>query len=287
VSRSWQHPLPEMPSPPAARAWQRLEPPEGYAVQWRRLIDAALELGLGPEELAAGGMDDVAAARGWKPATVTLYSKVARYGGVPLPVPPTPEPDPRTLDLRPLTEVRSEEPEHLRTVVWCAIALRWPAPVGTFRDLRREQIHPTTRRLLVRTDDGEWSVPGALSAWHAWEAVRNRFPALAESPWVLPALRRGPGYASQVGGRLSSQALQVTFTKHAVRTALYLRATSAGARRARAEALAAVYETLSYDSYRRLALAAGAEPVAERGAVRAERAARANRAAGAPGTPAD
>jgi hypothetical protein len=275
-----------MPSPPAARAWQRLEPPEGYAVQWRRLIDAALELGLGPEELAAGGMDDVAAARGWKPATVTLYSKVARYGGVPLPVPPTPEPDPRTLDLRPLTEVRSEEPEHLRTVVWCAIALRWPAPVGTFRDLRREQIHPTSRRLLVHTDDGEWSVPGALSAWHAWEAVRNRFPALAESPWVLPALRRGPGYTSQVGGRLSSQALQVTFTKHAVRTALYLRATSAGARRARAEALAAVYETLSYDSYRRLALAAGAEPVAERGAVRAERAARANRAAGAPGTPA-
>jgi hypothetical protein len=275
-----------MPSPPAARAWQRLEPPEGYAVQWRRLIDAALELGLGPEELAAGGMDDVAAARGWKPATVTLYSKVARYGGVPLPVPPTPEPDPRTLDLRPLTEVRSEEPEHLRTVVWCAIALRWPAPVGAFRDLRREQVHPTTRRLLVRTDDGEWSVPGALSAWHAWEAVRNRFPALADSPWVLPALRRGPGYSSHVGGRLSSQALQVTFTKHAVRTALYLRATSAGARRARAEALAAVYETLSYDSYRRLALAAGAEPVAERGAVRAERAARANRAAGAPPTPA-
>ncbi|WP_448639488.1 hypothetical protein [Geodermatophilus sp. URMC 63] len=282
MSRSWQHPLPEMPSPPAARAWQRLVPPEGYAVQWRRLIDAALELGLGPEELAAGGMDDVAAARGWKPATVTLYSKVARYGGVPLPVPPTPEPDPRTLDLRPLTEVRSEQPEHLRTVVWCAIALRWPAPVGAFRDLRRDQVHPTTRRLLVRTDDGEWSVPGALSAWHAWEAVRNRFPALAESPWVLPALRRGPGYTSHVGGRLSSQALQVTFTKHAVRTALHLRATSAGARRARAEALAAVYETLSYDSYRRLALAAGAEPVAERGAVRAERAARANRAAGAP-----
>ena len=274
-----------MPSPPAARAWQRLEPPQGYAVQWRRLIDAALELGLGPEELAAGGMGDVAAARGWKPATVTLYSKVARYGGVPLPVPPTPEPDPRTLDLRPLTEVRSEEPEHLRTVVWCAIALRWPAPVGAFRDLRREQVHPTTRRLLVRTDDGEWSVPGALSAWHAWEAVRNRFPALADSPWVLPALRRGPGYSSHVGGRLSSQALQVTFTKHAVRTALYLRATSAGARRARAEALAAVYETLSYDSYRRLALAAGAEPVAERGAVRAERAARANRAAGATPVP--
>ncbi|SFO76757.1 hypothetical protein SAMN05660464_1068 [Geodermatophilus dictyosporus] len=282
MDKGWQHPLPEMPAPPAARAWQRLTPPEGYAVQWRRLVDAALELGLGPEELAAGGMDDVAAARGWKPATVTLYSKVARYGGVPLPVPPTPEPDPRTLDLRPLTEVRSEDPEHLRTVVWCAIALAWPAPVGTFRDLRREQVHPTARRLVVHTDDGEWSVPGALLAWHAWEEVRSRFPALADSPWVLPALRRGPGYTSTVGGRLSSQALQVTFTKHAVRTALHLRATSTGARRARAEALAAVYETLSYDSYRRLALAGGVEPVAERGAVRAERAARANRASAAP-----
>jgi hypothetical protein len=285
MSRTWQGPLPEMPSVPAAREWARLEPPEGYAVQWRRLVDAALELGLGPEELANGGMDDVAAARGWKPATVTLYSKVARYGGVPLPTPPTPEPDPRTLDLRPLTEVRGEQPEHLRTVVWCAIALHWPAPVGTFRDLRREQVHPTARRLIVRTDDGEWSVPGALTAWHAWEAVRNRFPALAASAWVLPALRRGPGFASEVGGRLSSQALQVTFTKHAVRTALYLRGTTAGARRQRADALAAVYETLSYDSYRRLALAAGAEPVAPRGAVRAERAARANRAAGSTPVP--
>ncbi|SFN90141.1 hypothetical protein SAMN05660359_00523 [Geodermatophilus obscurus] len=270
---------------PAAREWARLEPPEGYAVQWRRLVDAALELGLGPEELATGGMDDVAAARGWKPATITLYSKVARYGGVPLPTPPTPEPDPRALDLRPLCDVQSEQPEHLRTVVWCAIALHWPAPVGTFRDLRREQVRPTSRRLLVRTDDGEWAVPGALRAWHAWEAVRNRFPALAESPWVLPALRRGPGYRSEVGGRLSSQALQVTFTKHAVRTALYLRGTSAGARRPQAEALAAVYETLSYDSFRRLALADGAEPVAPRGAVRAGRASRANRAAGAAPSP--
>ncbi|MGY1794396.1 hypothetical protein ACI796_10455 [Geodermatophilus sp. SYSU D00525] len=282
MAKGWQGPLPEMPSPPAAQAWARLAPPEGYAVQWRRLIDAALEVGLGPDELAEGGMDDVAAARGWKPATVTLYSKVARYGGVPLPVPPTPEPDPRTLDLRPLTEVRSEQPEHLRTVVWCAIALRWPAPVGTFRDLRRDQVHATSRRLVVSTDDGEWSVPGALTAWHAWESVRNRFPALADSPWLLPALRRGPGFASHVGGRLSSQALQVTFAKHAVRTALHLRATTTGARRQRAEALAAVYETLSYDSYRRLALAAGAEPVAARGAVRAERAARANQAAPAP-----
>jgi hypothetical protein len=267
----WQQPLPDMPAPPPARAWRRLDPPEGYRPQWRRLAEAALELGLGPDQLAETGLDPIAAARGWKPATVALYSKVARYGGIALPTAPTPEPDPPILDLRPLTQVRSEDPEHLRSVAWCALALAWPAPVGRFRSLRRDQVHATARRLLVHTDDGEWAVPGALLAWHAWEAVRNRFPALAASPWVLPALRRGPGFDSRIGGQLSNQALQVTFTKHAARTARHLRATAPPSRREAVEELAAVYARLSYDSYRRLALAAGAPPVSARGAVRAAR----------------
>lgn len=267
----WQPPLPDMPAPPPARAWSRIAPPRGYEPQWRRLVDAALELGLGPDDLAAAGLDDLAAARGWKPATVALYSKVARYGGLGVALPPTPEPDPLVLELRPLTEVRSERLEHLRSVVWCAIALGWPATVGQFRELRRDQVHPGARRLTVTTEDGAWSVPGALTAWSAWETVRNRYPALAESPWVLPALRRGPGLDSRVGGQLSTQALQVTFAKHAVRTAAELRATAAPAHRAQVAELAADYGALSYDSYRRLALAAGAEPVTSRGAVRAVR----------------
>lgn len=261
-----------MPSPPPARAWRRLTPPEGYEPQWRRLLEAALELGLGPDDLAATGLDPLTAARGWKPATVALYSKVARYGGLALATAPTPEPDPPALDLRPLTAIRTEDPEHLRAVAWCAVALGWPAPVATFRGLRREQVHATARRLIVRTDDGEWSVPGALTAWHAWEAVRSRFPALAGSPWVLPALRRGPGLDSRLGGQLSNQALQATFSKHAMRTAQHLRATAPPSRREAVEELAAAYRHLSYDSYRRLALAAGAPPVSPRGVVRAARA---------------
>src|SRR4051812_3050619 len=197
----WQQPLPDMPAPPPARAWRRLDAPPGYEAQWRRLSEAALELGLGPEQLGETGLDPLAAARGWKPATVALYSKVARYGGIALPRASTPEPDPPELDLRPLTRIRGEDPEHLRAVAWCALALAWPAPVATFRSLRRDQVHATARRLLVSTDDGEWAVPGALTAWHAWEAVRGRFPALADSPWVLPALRRGPGLDSHIGGR--------------------------------------------------------------------------------------
>ncbi|SFK72105.1 hypothetical protein [Geodermatophilus ruber] len=271
MAGGWQAPLPAMPGPPAARAWRRLTAPEGYGPQWRRLVEAALELGLGPDDLVAGGLDTIAAARGWKPATVALYSKVARYGGVALPTVRTPEPDPPVLELRPLTEIRSEAPEHLRTVAWCALALNWPATVGQFRALRRDQVHSTTRRLIVATEDGEWSVPGARTAWHAWEDRRAQFPALADSPWVLPALRRGPGPGSVVGGQLSTQALQVTFAKHAVRTAHHLRHTAPPSRREQAEALAAAYLTLSYDSYRRLALAAGAAPVSPRGAVRAER----------------
>src|SRR3954447_8903241 len=277
----WQPPLPEMPSPPPARAWHRIRPPEGYEAQWRRLMEAALELGLGPDELAAHGLGPLAEARDWKPATVALYSKVARYGGIGLPLVRTPEPDPPALDLRPLTQIRSEDPEHLRTVAWCALALRWPATIGQFRALRRDQVHPTARRLHVVTDEGSWTATGASTAWHAWETVRNRFPALAASPWVLPALRRGPGIGSSVGGQLSSQALQVTFAKHAVRTATVLRATAPPSRQQAAEALAADYLTLSYDSYRRLALAAGAPLVGPRGAVRALRSAhRAARLAG-------
>ena len=277
----WQQPLPEMPSPPPARAWRRLDGPPGYEPQWRRLAEAALELGLGPEQLGETGLEPLAAARGWKPATVALYTKVARYGGIALPRVRTPEPDPPALELRPLTQIRSDDPEHLRAVAWCALALGWPAPVATFRSLRRDQVHATSRRLLVSTDDGEWSVPGALTAWHAWESVRGRFPVLADSPWVLPALRRGPGLDSRIGGRLSNQALQVTFAKHAVRTAQHLRATAAPSRREAVEELALAYRELSYDSFRRLALAAGAPPVSPRGVVRAARSvARSSRLAG-------
>src|SRR4051795_12772257 len=133
----WQPPLPDMPAPPPARAWGRLTPPPGYEPQWRRLVEAALELGLGPDALAETGLEPLAEARNWKPATVALYSKVARYGGVGVTQPRTPEPDPPTLDLRELTRVRSDAPEHLRSVAWCAIALGWPGTVGPFRSLRR------------------------------------------------------------------------------------------------------------------------------------------------------
>src|ERR687894_3332725 len=74
-------PLPAMPAPPPERAWRRLPVPPGYEAQWRRLVDAALEVGMGPDSLVEEGMDPIAEARGWKPATVALYSKVARYGG--------------------------------------------------------------------------------------------------------------------------------------------------------------------------------------------------------------
>src|SRR3954447_20396109 len=272
MRNGWQPPLPDMPAPPPVRAWARLTPPLGYEPQWRRLVEAALEQDLGPDALAETGLDPLAAARDWKAATVALYSKVAPYGGVGVTQPRTPEPDPPTLDLRELTRVRSEAPEHLRAVAWCAIALGWPGTVGQFRSLRREQVRATARRLLISTEDGEWAVPGALTAWHAWETVRGRFPALVASPWVLPALRRGPGFDSRIGGRLSNQALQVTFTKHAMRTAQWLRATAPPSRREAVEELALAYRALSYDSFRRLALAAGAPPVAARGVVRAARA---------------
>src|SRR4051794_41809144 len=98
----WQQPLPHMPAPPPRRAWGRIRPPEGYEPQWRRLMDAALELGIGPDELAETGLDPLTAARSWKPATVALYSKVARYGGAALAGAPPPGPGPPALGPPPL-----------------------------------------------------------------------------------------------------------------------------------------------------------------------------------------
>src|SRR4028119_549529 len=102
----WAQPLPAMPAPPPERAWQRLPVPPGDEVQWRRLIDAALEVGTGPDALVEEGMDPIAAARGWKPATVALYSKVARYGGIALPLGRAPGPDPQAPELGPPSQDR-------------------------------------------------------------------------------------------------------------------------------------------------------------------------------------
>src|SRR5215207_7713025 len=134
----WQQPLPDMPAPPPARAWRRLDAPPGYEAQWRRLAEAALELGLGPDQLSETGLEPLTAARGWKPATVALYSKVARYGGVALPRVATPEPDPPELDLRPLTRIRSEDPEHLRADRMARLGGRAVALPGT----RRQPVGP-------------------------------------------------------------------------------------------------------------------------------------------------
>src|SRR3712207_4368170 len=116
MSNRWEPPLPAMPAPPPERAWQRLPVPPGYEAQWRRLIDAALEVGMGPDSLVEEGMDPIAASRGWKPATVALYSKVARYGGIALSMVRTPEPGPQTPGIRPLSQIRTGGPAHLRTV---------------------------------------------------------------------------------------------------------------------------------------------------------------------------
>src|SRR4051812_21530505 len=142
----WQQPLPDMPAPPPARAWRRLDAPPGYEAQWRRLAEAALELGLGPDQLSETGLEPLTAARGWKPATVALYTKVARYGGVALPRVATPEPDPPALDLRPLTRIRNEDPEHPRSVARRPVALGRPPPAAPFPSLRRHPAPPTPRR---------------------------------------------------------------------------------------------------------------------------------------------
>ena len=218
-----------LPRPAPGAGWTRRP---GYEAQWRRLSEAALELGLGP---GAAGRDRAGPA-GRGPRLEAGHRRAVQQGR-PVRRDRAAAGGRRRNPIRPSWTCARSPRCAARTPSTCAPSpgarwrWRWPAPVGAFRSLRRDQVHATARRLLVATDDGEWAVPGALTAWHAWETVRGRFPALAASPWVLPALRRGPGLDSQIGGRLSNQALQVTFTKHARRTAQHLRATAAPSRR--------------------------------------------------------
>ena len=80
--------------------------------------------------LAETGLDPLAAARGWKPATVALYSKVARYGGIALPRGPRRNRIRRSLICGRSPRSAARTPSTCGAVAWCAIALGWPAPVA-------------------------------------------------------------------------------------------------------------------------------------------------------------
>ena len=86
---------------------------------------------------------------------------------------------------------------------------------------------PTARRLLISTDDGEWAVPGALTAWHAWEAVRGAVPGAGRQPvGAAGAAPRARGWTPGSAAGCPTRRCRSTFTKHAVRTAQHLRATA-------------------------------------------------------------
>ncbi|MBS4753770.1 hypothetical protein KG112_13230 [Nocardioides sp. zg-ZUI104] len=277
------------------RAWAAHSPPPAYAAQYRRLAEAAVEAGIHPHDLdaadlASSGLSALAHRRGWRPATVSLYAKVARYAGIPCPGLRTPEPDRTALPLAPLLAQPAADasPAQVRVWVWLSVARRWPAPLPVWTGLRVEHLalSPAHRRLTVRYLQGSalgrpLATPAdpAAAAWARWLQLRDGIPGLAESPWALPNTRRGNRPDVTVGSQPSERGLEAAFKRY-VRGCLERE--HARGRTPEPEMLRRYLE-LSYDTYRRHVMAS--DPVARdaaglldlapghsaRGAVRAQR----------------
>lgn len=242
----------------ASRQWRRLPPPEGYRRQWESLRRAAIREGVTPsgldgESLATSGLGVVAQRRGWSPATVALYAKVARYAGVQVPRVATPEPSPPSSGVAALWSVDCGGGlEVLRAVAWLRVAAAAPAPLPWWASARLDEVRSDGDDVVV---DGVRAV-GAGWLWSRWVTARQaEGGALAQAPWALVTLRAGP--ASPRGSETSVRALEAAFARHCRRVATEI--PQAGS----------ALEGLTYDGFRRATLRSQAVRARVRGEVRA------------------
>jgi hypothetical protein len=269
VRRAWLEVLgqPEVavPVPPWAR--------ESFA----RVAEAAARNNLSPTDLeaetfAGSAFETLAEERDWSYATCCKYAKAGWAHGVALPRLPTPEPlgGPASLPELYLVDDGSTPPV-LRAALWCRLATVWPAPVASWAALRVTDLHLDDRDVDLDTTGGHGQTtvkaPGAAPLARQWLTWRSRLPGDA----LLCTLRAGPG--TKAGSPMSERTLEDAFRKQAVR-AIAL-AGELGHRHHDQRRLdrRETYETLTYDTYRRLLLDAGTPPIAPatRGAVRAKR----------------
>lgn len=261
------------PHHPTATAWAALPGPARYPHQWRRLAAAATAAGIRPHELP-GRFDELVAVARWKPATAALYAKVARYGGLAVAGRATPEPAPIPTDVvAQLTRPTGTTPAACRDAAWATAAWDWPAPLHQWRQLRLRDLE-----LTHRPGGPQLTIAGrptrAGTAWAAWHQARV---ALLGPPgpddYALCTVRAGRHLDARQGGPLAARSAQAAFARHS-----HLAAARA-ADEHRDPALVALLRTLTYDTYRRAALTAGIDPVADptrpqaptRGTVRAQR----------------
>lgn len=269
VRRAWLQVLGQPDVTVPVPAWAQ----ESFA----RVAEAAARSNLTPTDLEAeafpgSAFETLAEARDWSYATCCKYAKAGWAHGVALPRLPTPEPlgGPASLPELYLVDDGSTPPV-LRAAVWCRLATAWPAPVASWTKLRVPDLDLAGSDVLLDTtgSGGETTVevPGAADLVHQWLTWRSRLPGDA----VLCTLRAGPG--TTVGSPMSERTLEDAFRKQAVRAIALAGELGSRHHDERRLERRETYETLTYDTYRRLLLEAGAPPIAEttRGAVRAKR----------------
>jgi hypothetical protein len=269
VRRAWLKVLsqPEVASP--VPAWAQ----ESFA----RVAEAAARSNLHPTDLEAeafpgSAFETLAEQREWSYATCCKYAKAGWAHGVALPRLPTPEPlgGPASLPELYLVDDGSSPPV-LRAAVWCRLATVWPAPVASWAALKVTDLGLDGQDVLLDTtgSGGETTirVPGAAELANQWLTWRARLPGDA----LLCTLRAGPG--TTPGSPMSERTLEDAFRKQAVRAIALAGELGHRHQDERRLERRATYETLTYDTYRRLLLEAGAPPIAPstRGAVRAKR----------------
>lgn len=239
----------------------------------RRLQRAATADG---DELGPSWFEQAAQRREWSTATRDLYARAARLAGYAIEAVAAPGPwsGPRSF---PLLWELGEQPSGatLRAAAWTRLAAGWPAAVDSWHHLDDD-------RIVLEGDDAFIDgrrVLGGAGAWRAWRAWRQEHLGDHDDGAALVTLRAA-NRAQLAGQRLSVRGMQDAFSKAAGRAAAIARSL-AGSAHARGDPAAAArrrseadaYDRLSYDSYRRLLLEAGARPVDPRGAVRAGQAA--------------
>lgn len=253
-------------APDLTKSWADLEVPSIYQPIWEKLRRAAEREGFEPEELQGKGLSKLAKRCGWAPATVALYSKVARYCGLSvlrLEVTPEPAPD-AALPLSRLWRAPVERMDILwaRAALWAAMASQWPASSERFRNLTCDEVDVSGSALYI---EGR-RLNGIASHWQAWQSQRALVEGLSGSPYVLCSVSNGflsgASGAAYLGRQLSPRGMQEAFRSHVRRVAALLSIEGSTT----AEAMGA----LRYDTYRRLIIERGVEPV-DRGKVRGAR----------------
>ena len=262
----------------APSTWAGTRPPRNadqsrnaeYEAKWHALSEAATSVGWGPAQVAAAGvtaLNDARAAAGqqrWALRTVAYYTKLSRYAGLSadhVAVADT-EGDALASDIAATLwgpPRRYGHPAGLRSAAVAHLGWHWPGEVHQWLRLPTSAVTVASSselRVEWSDDNGErrYVVRDAdvVATWLTWE--RARAQVAAQSHWALCTTERGRSGAD-AGAQLSLRGFQAAFCVHV----------------GRCGAVHPDGGPLSYDRYRKAAVANGASPTGARGAERATR----------------